>query len=476
VPNVLAACASVRSAHMGGTSMGAYIGLLATELDSHANMAVAGSDCTIIAKSANFADVTPFSADLPVLQMVEIGDAMMAYDDPFTFTTYLLVMQNSLLIPSMDHNLIPPFLLQEAGLTLDEMPKHQMESPTIDNHVIVDEESGMRVHLQLNGIFSFSPTRNLIPYKVEHWNTYPIVFLTPDGDSWDPNSTHYVEQEASMLDSSGLIAVHKECPTKRLFTEADLGELYATPRTWKEFFDVVDSVMANDIALKGSTLTEDKSVKMNHDGIHAQLSSLHIAHEPILFAQAITECAHISHTAMAMGNATVDDSKCDLFLEAASAKLESAFSRIAAVTAGRTRGVSAEHLSKVWMIPHDEAARTLKVTSQCLRTDIDSSLSRNVGTNDRAVRYCHIKSCFYTDTLFVTGKAKSSQGNICAQLFVSDKGYVAIYPMKNQREYFLALKQFAKDVGAPDMLVCNPHPTYRQSNVKEFCTQIGTTL
>jgi hypothetical protein len=319
-------------------------------------MAVAGSDCTIIAKSGNFADKTPFLTNLPVLQMVEIGDAMMAYDDPFTFTTYLLVMQNALLIPSMDHNLIPPFLLPEAVLILDEMPKHQLESPTIDNHVIVDEESGMRVHLQLNGIFSFFLTRNLIPYEVEHWNTYPIVFLTPDGDSWDPNSTHYAEQEASMLDSSGLIAVHKERPTKRLFTAADLGELYATPGTWEEFYDVVDSVSANEIPLKGRMLTDDKSVKMNHDGIHAQLSSLHIAHEPILFARAITERAHISHAAMAMGSATVDDSMCDLFLEAASAKLESAFSTIAAVTAGRTWGVKAEHLSKVWMILHDDAA------------------------------------------------------------------------------------------------------------------------
>jgi hypothetical protein len=71
--------------------MGAVSGLLATELNSHANV-VAGSDCTIIAKSGNFADVTPFSADLPVLQMVEIGDAMRAYNDPFMFTTYLIVM------------------------------------------------------------------------------------------------------------------------------------------------------------------------------------------------------------------------------------------------------------------------------------------------------------------------------------------------------------------------------------------------
>jgi hypothetical protein len=48
--------------------------------------------------------------------------------------------------------------------------------------------------------------------------------------------------------------------------------------------------------------------------------------------------------------------------------------------------------------------------------------------------------------------------------------------MQHQRDYFLALKQFAKDVGAPDVLVCDPHPTQKQRKVKEFCTQIGTTL
>ncbi len=215
---------------------------------------------------------------------------------------------------------------------------------------------------------------------------------------------------------------------------------------------------------------------LNHDGICVQLSSLHVAHDPVLFASSITECTHASHAAMVMGSTSIDDSGCELFLESASSQFESAFSTLATVTVGRSRGVSAEHLAKVWMIPHDEAARTLQVTSQRLHTDIDSSLLRNIGTNNRAVRYHHIKLCFYTDTLFVTGTAKSSRGNICAQLFVSDKGYVAIYPMQHQLDYFLALKQFAKDVGAPDALVCDPHPTQKQRKVKKFCTQIGTTL
>jgi hypothetical protein len=143
----------------------------------------------------------------------------------------------------------------------------------------------------------------------------------------------------------------------------------------------------------------------------------------------------MSHVSMAVGSVSIDDSACSIFEANRSAQ-----------------GVNAKHVSKVWCIPHDEAAPTLKVTTQSLRHDPDSSLSRNVGTNDRAV------------------------GNICAQLFVSDKRFVVIYPMKKQSYYFFASKQFAKDVGAPDVLVCDPHPAQTKREVREFCTQIGTTL
>ena len=86
-----------------------YSGHQATELDSHANMAVAGCDCTVIARSGYFANITPFHKDLPAMEMVKIGDDMVAYDDPISLITYLLVMRNALLIKSMDYNLIPPF-------------------------------------------------------------------------------------------------------------------------------------------------------------------------------------------------------------------------------------------------------------------------------------------------------------------------------------------------------------------------------
>ena len=180
-----------------------YGDLSVTELDSHANMAVAGKGCTIIAKSGQYTNVTPFSADFPEMERVEIGDVAIAYGDPISLVTYLLVMRNALLIPSMSHNLLPPFLIREASLFLDETPKFQSTDLSLDNHTIYDEETGMKIHLQLNGTFSYFPTRPLTLEEQETWDEFPVVYLTPDSDCWDPQATHYGDAESSMLDNSG---------------------------------------------------------------------------------------------------------------------------------------------------------------------------------------------------------------------------------------------------------------------------------
>ena len=92
------------------------------------------------------------------MEKLEIGDVAIVYDNPITLVTYLLVMRNAFLIPSMSHNLLPPSLIREASLFLDETPKFQSTDLSKDNHTIYDQEIGMRIHLQLNGTFSYFPT------------------------------------------------------------------------------------------------------------------------------------------------------------------------------------------------------------------------------------------------------------------------------------------------------------------------------
>ena len=48
--------------------------------------------------------------------------------------------------------------------------------------------------------------------------------------------------------------------------------------------------------------------------------------------------------------------------------------------------------------------------------------------------------------------------------------------MKRKSEVLAATKQFAKDVGAPDAIVCDMANKQLSSEMKQFCNAMGTTL
>jgi hypothetical protein len=68
------------------------------------------------------------------------------------------------------------------------------------------------------------------------------------------------------------------------------------------------------------------------------------------------EHTHLSHAAMALGSLSIDNSPCEIF-EGKTSTIASAYASLAAVTAGRSGGVTAEQLAKVFCIPHDNAVR-----------------------------------------------------------------------------------------------------------------------
>ena len=130
---------------------------------------------------------------------------------------------------------------------------------------------------------------------------------------------------------------------------------------------------------------------------------------------------------------------------------------ISSTTAGKQKGVDAVLLSKLWRIDLGTAARTLGVTSQRVNRTDDPTLSRNYETNDRMLRYKRLDEYFFMDTFFATKKlGKSTRGNTCCQLFLTDKGgFVYVVPLKTKIEVLLAVKQFAKEIGAPDAIICD---------------------
>ena len=130
-----------------------------SELDLHANMVVMGSECFVFEWSGKTCQVNPFTKSIGTMNNVPIVDAAIAYDCPYSHQTYILICRNSLYIPEMRENLLPPFILRESGATVNDTAKIHCKDPGVDDHCISFMHSNLTIPLQLHGTFSFFHSR-----------------------------------------------------------------------------------------------------------------------------------------------------------------------------------------------------------------------------------------------------------------------------------------------------------------------------
>ena len=446
-----------------------------TELGSHANMIVVGAQATIIQQSGRSAEVRAFSDECSKLEKIPIVDAVIAYDCPYAMKTYLLIVRNALHVPSMAHNLIPPFVMREAGLVVNDVPKiHCGDGVTRESHCIIVKEPSLRIPLHLDGVFSCFNTRALNTEEQTNCDEYEYVMLSPAG-VWDPHDETYASNEDSFLDWQGEM-IYPEPKRRKIIDERDYIDISVTEARYETAIDAV--VAGNDVTYvtddeSQASETQQESYDMfnmdQDDPIRANICDLSALFDESYLQQLLEDRVAESKIGMAIGSMNAanpqDDMDCELFDSA-----------VSAAHAERPKGVSKELLMKVWRIPENEARRTLEVTTQLNQQDADSNLSRRFGTNDRMLRYRRINSLFYSDTFFTKPKLVSVRGFSCMQLFVSDKGFMKVYGMKSAKEFPQALKLFCKEVGVPRALVVDPHKSNKSVEVRAFCHKIGSTL
>ena len=115
--------------------------------------------------------------------------------------TYILVIRNAIYVPTMVNNLIPPFMMREAGINANERAKIHTTNPTTNDHSIIFPSTGFRITLFLHGIFSFFPSNK--PTNDDLQVGYDTYVLTPA--VWHPHSTACADNEAGRVDCEGNI-------------------------------------------------------------------------------------------------------------------------------------------------------------------------------------------------------------------------------------------------------------------------------
>lgn len=464
------------------------------ELDSHANMVCLGKHCTVINWTHRSVKVNGFSQSMS-MNHVPVVDAVVAFDDPYADVdedgTYYLVFQNALYIPSMKHHLIPPFVLREAGLEVNETPKRQAIEVTENNHTIYDPETKMRIHMSLNGIFSSFDCRKMTTAEMETWREEQVVQASPGGNVWNPYDPSYAEEEASCLNHRGEVR-QVISPARRKYPQLiedddDNGDgsygciqaAYADPLSVEEFDSIIEENFASVSALTPDPERDIRKLVSVDDPVQCNVSAISRCLNEDELAQALEELDVKTAYGIAAGSAVELNDLDDLFVDNLQAKISEAAGVFSSLSSGEPQGVTADKLAKIWRISEEDAQRTIETTTQLGRYSANTKLTRELTTSDRALRYKRfVDSIFFTDTMQVTGKAKSTRGYTHVQVYVSDKGFIFIHFMTgiNQKEYLQALKAFCREVGVPDTLVCDPHPTQHSRDVKNYLAEVGTRL
>ena len=118
------------------------------------------------------------------MKIFPIVDAAIVCDCSYSMNTYLLIVRNALYVQSTTNNLIPPFIMREAGLKFIEIPKIHVKERTVEDHSIYFLDESLRIPLSLNDIFSSFPTRR--PTTQYLIDGIPVL-ITPEGPTWNPH-------------------------------------------------------------------------------------------------------------------------------------------------------------------------------------------------------------------------------------------------------------------------------------------------
>ncbi|KAL7534954.1 hypothetical protein ACHAXR_006167 [Thalassiosira sp. AJA248-18] len=333
-------------------------------------MCVVGVQATIINWPRKNAEVRAFLKECTTLEATPIVDAAIAYDCPYTMKTYILIVRSALYVISMQHNLIPPFIMREAGLVVNDVPRiHCGDEVTRESHSIISRRDNIRIPLQSKGV------RKLTSDELENCEETETLCLTPNSRHWNPHCDSYAQNDDSFLDFRG--ELQYPIPKKRKLidddeveNEANISSFRIMAGQWENAIDA--AIAASDIDFIGldDPPMSEENFKQDNDPIRAHVADLSgIFDLTILFQDALNDRLGDSKLAMAAGCTMAhnpqDDLDCELFEDIS----------IAATHAAIPKGSGASK--------EDEARHTLEITTQLNKQDAESKLSRKFSTNDK---------------------------------------------------------------------------------------------
>ena len=147
------------------------------ELDTHADMALLGSNCVVLSYMGKECEVSPYSSEYEAVRNIPVVTGAMVWTNPTDGTAYLLVFHESLWMgDKLDHTLVNPNQLWVYGVSIQDNP--------FDTKPLSITTDDVSIELYSEGTIICGDTR--MPTESE-LGQLPWLILTSLHD-WDPHN------------------------------------------------------------------------------------------------------------------------------------------------------------------------------------------------------------------------------------------------------------------------------------------------
>ena len=122
--------------------------------------------------------------------MIFVSGAL-AYDNPTSAKTVIIVIHQAIYVPTLNCNLICPLQVIMNDVKLDDKPKSLTEAPTNESHAISCEDitgTLINITLELKGVTSYFPTRKPTKHDFDNCPRIELTDLTLNGILTQPHS------------------------------------------------------------------------------------------------------------------------------------------------------------------------------------------------------------------------------------------------------------------------------------------------
>jgi hypothetical protein len=158
-------------------------------LDSHADCCVFADSAKVLSSDiCRTVNLTLFKSDLGVVQGIYVSTIAIAYDDPKSFATYIIIFHESLQVPGMAHHILCPNQLRDNDIWVQDIPLLYTPPEERDEFTHTISTPSLVIPLLMDGVHSSFTCRTPTDHELANPSLFPQIIMTSDR-IWEPHDS-----------------------------------------------------------------------------------------------------------------------------------------------------------------------------------------------------------------------------------------------------------------------------------------------